>query len=203
MVFSLLGYRNLCRLLKGPHQINTYAKMDNLKSFSSKQIVTVNESVALAEELVSNAYKLSTSQWLRGRYDFKTLVDLAPEEIVHGPFAQIVRYVGQRNNTMLGSASYDFYKICFQDHAILAALKASPNLFLFPFCLYIVTHELIHIVRFSEFLQNFEAAPDERQQEEARVHGKTHQILQSIKIDGLAEVFRFYKKWHLPVDGFN
>jgi len=45
----------------------------------------------MAEELVSEYYKMSASQRLRPKYDVKTLVDLDPAEIVHGPFAQIIR----------------------------------------------------------------------------------------------------------------
>ena len=87
----------------------------------------------MAEELVSNHYKMSASQWLRPKYDVKTLVDLSPGEIVHGPFAQIVRYEGHRKDTALGSGVFDYYKICLQDHAIHAALEDSPYMKLFPF----------------------------------------------------------------------
>jgi hypothetical protein len=49
----------------------------NLNPFSGHQIKIVNQTVSLAEELVSNHYKMSASQWLRPKYDVKTLVDLA------------------------------------------------------------------------------------------------------------------------------
>src|SRR5210317_715178 len=97
--------------------------MMNLKTFSADQLGIVTSAVAIAEELVSNHYKMSASQWLRPKYDVKTLADLTPEEIVHGPFAQIVRYEGHRKNTALGSGVFDYYKICLQDHAIHAALE--------------------------------------------------------------------------------
>ncbi len=154
----------------------------------------------MAEELVSNHYKMSANQWLRRRYDFKTLADLAPEEIVSGPFAQVIRYEGKKNDHSLGSSSYDFYKICLQDHEILAALVNSNDLKLFPFALYITTHELIHIVRFSKFLCNFVASSDEKIVEEARVHEKTRTILSSISIPDLAGVLKFYEKWRTPLD---
>ena len=89
--------------------------------FSDLHLVTVNESVAMAEELVSEHYKMSASEWLRPKYDVKTRVDLSPDEIVPGPFAQVIRYEGRLENASLGSSSYDFYKICLQDHEILAA----------------------------------------------------------------------------------
>ena len=174
--------------------------MDTLAHFSPKHIRTINDATALAEEVVSNHYKMSATQWLRPKYDVKTLADLDPSEIVHGPFAQIIRYAGYRGETALGSTVYDFYKICLQDHAILAALEHQNDLALFPFALYIVTHELIHIVRFSKFLQNFDASPDEKMREEQRVHTWTHDILKRLTIGGLDRVFGFYANWREPLE---
>ena len=174
--------------------------LNKLEKFNRNQIKTVNNSVAMAEELVSNFYKLSENQWLRNRYDVKTLVDLLPDEIVHGPFAQIIRYEGHRKDTSLGSSTFDFYKICLQDYSILSVIKQSPDIRLYPFTLYIVAHELIHIVRFSKFLQNFDASPEERIMEETRVHKNTHEILSAVRISGLLDVLKFYDKWHQPLD---
>jgi hypothetical protein len=172
-------------------------------TFNRKQIQTVNESVALAEELVSDFYKMSATEWLGPKYDVKTSADLSKDEIVDGPFAQIIRYEGKLKDATLGSAAYDFYKICLQDHAILSAIQKNPHLKLFSFVLYIVTHELIHIIRFSKFLQNFDASPDERMAEETRVHELTHEILNPLRVDGLLSVLQFYKEWRAPIDGLH
>jgi hypothetical protein len=174
--------------------------MQKRNCFGPSQLQIVNNAVAMAEELVSNNYKMSASQWLGPRYDVKTLVELEPEEIIDGPFAQIIRYKGQRRNTSLGSATYDFYKICLQDHTIRSTLAGKPGIVLFPFCLYIITHELIHIVRFSKFLQSFEASVEERMAEEKRVHQRTHEILQPVQIEGLMKVLEFYNDWRVPYE---
>ena len=194
--------RNPSNRLQASNKFNHgLIKMHRLKGFGAEQIKIVNNAVAMAEELVSNHYKMSASQWLGPRYDVKTLADLNPEEIIDGPFAQIVRYKGRRKNTSLGSATYDFYKICLQDHTIRSTLEAAPGIALFPFSLYIITHELIHIVRFSKFLQNFEASDRERMAEEKRVHQRTHLILQPVQVTGLASVLEFYNDWHVPYEG--
>jgi hypothetical protein len=172
-------------------------------TFDRADIIMVNESVAMAEELVSDFFKMSATEWLGPRYDVKTAVDLSGNEIVDGPFAQIIRYEGKLKDGSLGSATYDFYKICLQDHAILSAIKENLHLQLFAFVLYIVTHELIHIIRFSKFLQNFDASPDERMVEETRVHELTHEILSPVRVDGLSGVFQFYKEWRAPIDGLH
>jgi len=174
--------------------------IEALPHFEGDQLEVVNEAVAVAEELASNAYKMSFAEWRSRRYDVKTLVDLFPEEVVNGPFAQIIRYMGRKAETSLGSSTYDFYKICLQDHTILSTLKGSPELRLFPFSLYIVTHELIHVIRFTKFLQSFEASLEEKMEEEARVHEKTRAILEPAPIGGLDVVFEFYKGWHGVVD---
>jgi len=174
--------------------------MENLRQFGSEQLKTVNNTAALAEELVSDFYKMSASQWLRRRYDVKTLSDLSPDEIVQGPFAQVIRYEGQRKESSLGSSAYDFYKICLQDHSILSAMEQPSNLNLSPFSLYIVVHELIHIVRFSKFVQSFDASPQEMMTEEKRVHEITREILNTVQIHGLPDVLDFYEKWRTPFD---
>jgi hypothetical protein len=64
-----------------------------------------------------------------------------------------------------------------------------------------VTHELIHIVRFSKFLQRFDASPSEKRSEEKRVHESTHQILHPVQLSGMTAVLDFYKRWRQPIEG--
>ena len=175
--------------------------MNRQNAFTTREISTVNEASEMAEELVSNYYKMSASQWLRRRYDIKTLAELGDNEIVDGPFAQIIRYEGRMSEQRLGSSTYDFYKICLQDHTIKETLEQIHDLTLYPFILYIVSHELIHIIRFSKFLQNFDANADERLAEEKRVHKKTHEILKPVNLQGLDAVLAFYQQWRIPYDG--
>lgn len=174
--------------------------MDKFETFNPAQISVINEAAAMAEELVSNFYKLSASQWLRFRYDIKTLADLGRNEIVHGPFAQVIRYEGKRKDRNLGSSKYDLYRICVQDHSILSKLKQSPEIELFPFTLYIITHELIHVIRFCKFLQNFDASYEEKMAEEKRVHENTREILSSVRIPGMDTVLHIYREWRAAFD---
>lgn len=171
-----------------------------MDTFTAAQIEVVNHAADMAEEQVSNHFKMSATQWLRQKYDIKTLRDLAPAEIVQGPFAQIIRYEGRPKNGNLGSDSFDFYKICIQDPAIMAVLKQNRGLQLLPFGLYIITHELIHVVRFIKFLQNFEASPKEKMAEEVRVHRITRDILQLTQVPHMEAVFQFYRHWHQPLE---
>ncbi|ABW66357.1 hypothetical protein [Desulfosudis oleivorans] len=171
--------------------------------FSLDQLAVLNDSVAVAEEMVCDYYKMSASQWLRHRYDVKTRAGLSGTEIVEGPFAQIVRYAARGSDASLGSSVYDFYKICVQDPAILSVVSATPGLSLFPFLVYVIVHELVHIIRFARFDQHFDAPPEEKEREEGRVHRATRAILVRHEIAGMAPVLKFYEKWETcqaPVD---
>ena len=177
--------------------------MEKQPTFSDRELTVVNNAVAMAEELVSNYYKMSAGEWLRPRYDIKTRAELTPQEIVEGPLAQIIRYEGKRADSPLGSSTYDFYKICLQDQAILNALQKNPNIDLYAFTLYVITHELIHIVRFSKFFQRFDASPEEKHSEEIRVHELTHGILDGVRVEGLDAVFEFYERWRHPLESYD
>jgi hypothetical protein len=55
-------------------------------------------------------------------------------------------------------------------------------------------------VRFSKFLQSFEASAEERMAEEKRVHQRTHEILQAVQIHGLKNVLDFYNDWRVAYE---
>jgi hypothetical protein len=168
--------------------------------FRDDQIQVITRAVETAEEVVGNDYKLSASQWSQLNYDVKTAIDLTPPEIVDDHFAQIVRYAAKKKDALLDTSIRDFYKICLQDHSIVATLDQHADMALYPFLMYIMCHELIHIVRFRRFLQKFDAPLHEKMAEERRVHEKTHEILSRIGIDGLKPVLGFFADWRCPPD---
>jgi hypothetical protein len=167
--------------------------------FNPRQLETVNEAARIAEHEVIAYYKINDSQWLKARYDIKTEKDLRPEEIVDIQLAQVLRFEASPGTSELKSARFDFYKICLQDHCILDFLKANAAMSLFPLILYITTHELVHIVRFSTFKANFAVEGDEREKEEIIVHRETFNVLSTLKNheekNRLLPVFDFYRHW--------
>ena len=52
--------------------------MKRLRTFKPDQVSIVTHAVGMAEELVSNHYKITTSEWLRPKYDVRTLAELEP-----------------------------------------------------------------------------------------------------------------------------
>ncbi len=171
--------------------------MHKRKVFSSSELLIVNDAVAIAEELVSNYFKMSSGQWLRIRYDVKTAKQLNSSEKIDGPFAQVVGYDGRKKNAELGSSTFNYYAICLQDNAILDALKKNNQLLLLPFLVYIVVHELVHIVRFGKFQQIYEASSATKSalHEEVTVHDITRKIVSGISLTGMDKVLKYYKKW--------
>lgn len=169
--------------------------MEKPLKFSSDQIAVVSRALASVEDLVSDYYKLSASQMRQLNYDVKTASELSQHEIVQDHFAQIVRYRTERKNSSLCTDAEDFYKICLQDHSILAVVCRFANIGLYEFLLYVICHELIHIVRFRRFQQRFDVPDDQKQSEEVRVHKITHEILEQQQIKGMPPVFEFYENW--------
>ncbi len=173
--------------------------MNSLRLFSLSDQKCVDDAVTIAEELVNNYYKMSSSEWLRGKYEIKTTKDLNVYEFVKGPFAQVVKYEGKRRDTSLSSYSYNFYTICLQDDTILSAIKKDENLFLYPFLVYILIHELVHIVRFLKFHQLYEISTGEDVTilEERNVHRITWDILRGVSIDYIEGVLEYNKNWRI------
>ena len=74
------------------------------------------------------------------------------------------------------------------------AVRRDENLGLLPLLVYVFTHELIHIVRFSNFLQRFEVSEKDRELEEKVVHATTHQVLKSLALPRLEYVLHSYER---------
>lgn len=161
--------------------------------FETEMIAVLAHAIEVSEELISDYYKLSTSEWKRYRYDIQSLSSLGEEEITDLAFAQIRRYVRRFGEKTRGSETGDFFKICIQDHVIRRAVERDEEIGLFPLTAYIVTHELIHVVRFAKFLQRFDSTAAEQDAEEKRVHALTYNLLQKTRIQGLPEVLAAFK----------
>jgi len=171
--------------------------MDKTVTFNSVQLKVLDDAVAIAEELISNHYKMSSTQWLRSRYDVKTLKDLEGDEIVDGPVAQVLGYDARKKDSTLGSSVVNYYTVCFQDSTILEKTAQNKTLLMFPFLVYIAVHELIHIIRFSTFQQIYSASSEAQcaMEEEKKVHAITSKILKGVAIEGMDNVLLYYQKW--------
>jgi len=165
--------------------------MESAQYFHQHHKELLKEAAVIAEEVTSDFFKLSPCHWRRARFDILTLEALRAEEISSHALALVAKYNGCHKDRLLRSAAFDFYRVCLQDHNILKTLEHVDYL-MFPLLLYIVTHELVHIVRFSQFLALFEAPEEHKQEEERRVHRLTQKILAPLPVRDLPAVMRYY-----------
>ncbi len=166
--------------------------------FTREELEIVSSAVVRAEELVDNYFKLSPTLWLKNRYDIKTAAGLAPHERVDGVFAQVLKYEGRGCGVSLGSSSFSLYHVCLQDPAILGLVSENSGIRLSPFLVYILVHELVHVVRFLRFEHRYENGSEAEVtfEEEKKVHDLTYKIVSRSGLSGVSEVIDFFGQWH-------
>jgi hypothetical protein len=124
-------------------------------------------------------------------YELRTLRSLASDEVTDCALAQTLcyRFSKQVGNVVLQQG--DLYRICLQDHKILelAKRRQSDKSLLTALLTYVVTHELVHVVRFGQHLQRVDLPFDMRQEEEHKVERTTRAILAGTKDEGFGWLF--------------
>ncbi|MCI0336276.1 MAG: hypothetical protein L0226_01750 [Acidobacteria bacterium] len=153
--------------------------MIKARRFGKAELKSVDRAREAAEEMISSFYVLAPREWERVNYEVRTLEELSPEEICDRALAQVLCYDCVKRIGASTVERHDLYRICLQDDRILRASDRidSGRLALEPLLLYVLTHELVHIVRFSQHLQRLDLAPEFRSQEELSVEQTTRQIL--------------------------
>jgi hypothetical protein len=140
-------------------------------AFDLEQLSLVQRSLQRSEALVSQSFRIPALPSRRYPYELLTLVDLQGPERDEEAFAHLVIYERQR-----ASGVEHLYRICLQDDVILRrASDAKPELS--ALLVYILTHELVHVVRFQRAEQSFDVHAAAREGEEEIVHQLTLEIL--------------------------
>lgn len=173
--------------------MDNYSSISPHTPFDQEEILVLRQAIDIAEELIGDHYKVSTTEWKRYRYDIQSLKDLSQQEVTDDAFAQIRRYLRHPSLRTRGSEPGDFFKICLQDHIIRRAIQRDSRIRLLPLALYIVVHELIHVVRFAKFLHSFDSKEEERDAEERRVHALTCKLVAPLSIGGIADVLNAFQ----------
>ncbi|MBW2076341.1 MAG: hypothetical protein DRG87_05385 [Deltaproteobacteria bacterium] len=173
-----------------------------LQHFTKEQLGIVSEALDIAEDMTSNYYQLSMTQWKRHPFDLKTLKQLFGEDIRDDAFALLKKY----RRSELGEAEpipkgREFYIICLQDHHIIRALKRDHELKLLPLLAYVLTHELVHIVRFCTYKERFDVTEEvRRSREEQVVHQTTYEILKELSLPNLSHILSYYTPSRMNID---
>jgi hypothetical protein len=143
-------------------------------TFSTPQRNQVFQALDEAEGRTSGYYCIPPFRWEQLRYDLLTQADHGWEPMP-GPVLARVRRL-QRINAR---SPLDFYRIELSDRSILEAAERENLLkSLYPFFVYILTHEMVHMVRLSSILDDGpETLPPNEETEEHRVQGISRRIL--------------------------
>ena len=173
-----------------------------LQIFNTKQLYVLGEALDIAEDMTSNHFKLSLSQWRQNPFDVRTLSNFFGEDIRDNAFALLKKYAPAGNENVEPSYKRrEFYLICMQDHRILKALQRDRQLELLPLLAYILTHELVHIVRFCKFQVRFDTQEEtSRKKEENSVHQITYEILKDLPLPNLSSILDSYHPERMNID---
>ncbi|MEN3334429.1 MAG: hypothetical protein V7641_3794 [Blastocatellia bacterium] len=162
--------------------------MHELSCFNPSQLRTVRQARARAAVLVSAYYCVAPREWQRMPYEVKTLRALYQSEVTDAALAQTVCYNFKRAAGSLVLKEGDLYRICLQDHRILDAMHHT-QLHLGSLLTYVITHELVHVVRFGQRLQRIDLPVELRDDEERKVEKTTRTILASAGDTNLCHFF--------------
>ncbi|MEW6184145.1 MAG: hypothetical protein AB1585_00225 [Thermodesulfobacteriota bacterium] len=168
------------------------------RHFTPGEISWVDKALEIAEDSTCNYYHISTSNWKKYDFEISNLAQLRKEEITSRGLAQITRYVFPSPYRIPTVYPRDYYHICLQDHNILRVVDRGEGIELFPLMVYVLTHELVHVVRFRKFMQRFDVGAEEKVLEEKKVHQTTYQILNALKGIRLDPVFESYLGHRCP-----
>jgi hypothetical protein len=149
--------------------------------FTESDLMTICRAASLAERLTEKHFNLHEGHWKSEPYAIFTLKQVNRGLYEPDVFANVIRYktrVDQQKKTKTVPA--ERYGIVLQDPNILRALLRQSHHDLWTISLFVLTHELIHVVRFKKFNVDFFAEPGARQTEESLVHSITGEILSGV-----------------------
>lgn len=167
--------------------------------FSHAEMGLLDQAIAVAEESVSDFFRISDASWSRYPYELRTLVELQPREVTSRALAQVLRL--RRPPAQGCLRGRDFFRVCLQDHNLLDLIRRERDRgLLLPLLTYVTAHELVHVVRFYRFMHLFEADRNQRMAEEARVHEITARVLGRVRLPRLDAVLKLYDEQ--AIDGY-
>jgi hypothetical protein len=147
----------------------------------------LDEAISISEDVTSDYFSVTSDYWIRNPYEIKTLKEVNSSEYPAGKaFAHLVSYGKEIAQKLSGRDSLKFYRICLHDQNILKQTSGGERDRLFPFLIYVITHEFVHIMRFTHYYCHPEF--NNRDEEERKVHLFTHYILAPVKIKGMDKV---------------
>lgn len=168
--------------------------------FTQTDLVTISRAALLAEQLTVDHFDLPGDEWKRNRYGVFTRKEAGDSFYVDDVFAHLVRFRAAKPWKKDEGEEKEGLGILLQDPTILRALLRSRMYDLWTLGLFVLTHELVHIVRFRKYQVDMFAPEREREGEEKLVHEITGEILSGVaNMDPLLEMYEPGKARTTPV----
>ncbi len=165
--------------------------------FDKQQRRWVGEALEIAESLAEGFLGVNLGNLEQFPYDLKTLANLQSRERTPIALAQVCKYEYNGAASLVKRRAKEFYRICLQDDKILytAWAETSSLALLRPLLIYVVTHELIHVIRFSVEPRRFFLRPEDKEAEEKNVHRMTYELLKSFGDPQVGVWLERYRPW--------
>jgi hypothetical protein len=149
--------------------------------FTDSDLMTICRAASLAERLTERHFSLGKDHWRIEPYKIFTLKQVSQGLYEPDVFANVVKFKARtEQQKQKWHAPAEKYGIVLQDPNILRALLRQSHHDLWTMSLFVLTHELIHVVRFKKFNVDFFAGTQARQTEESLVQSITGEILSGV-----------------------
>jgi hypothetical protein len=174
----------------------------NYRCFNKNQLHILGDAVEIAEDMTSNYFRLTLSHWKKHPFEIRTFANLNGNLIKDDAFALLRRCEKEDNEKQKQvNKIRQFYIIFLQDNQILRAIQRDRKLKLLPLLAYIITHELVHIIRFCKFQIMFETQEKEKRiKEEKIVHQTTNLILKELSLPNMPYILGYYSPDRVNMD---
>ncbi len=162
--------------------------------FSENQRKLALQAVDEAEEFTSRYYCIPPFRRQQLQYDLVTRGDHGWEPLPDPILASLQCFQGF---SRISKKARDFYRIQLNDPTILtAAEREHLGSDIYAFLIYILTHEMVHLVRISSLWDVPHPATHTPEFEELRVHQIANKILSSTRYPNLKPVLDKFS--HIP-----
>lgn len=157
--------------------------MTRATRFDAQQLRDIHRNLETAEERLVDFYRISPREWFHYSYDLLTESDLPadfPPRDEHVLAEVLAKPSRDRIPGFMPPPRHPFYSIILFDLHILRHLDEFPERCFNRLMLYILTHELVHVIRFHH-RGDYDLPASHKPVEEQRVHELTARILTPLR----------------------
>ena len=171
--------------------------------FSASERELLRNAVEDAQALTGRFYHVSPREWAAHPFDVMTAGEAGNVDVDSMPAGALAAVVRVDLASRGRGRPSRIYRIVVDEPRIVeAGRRRGAGVELGPLLLYLMAHEMVHVVRFGLLESRFDAK--DREREEARVYALTERVLEPAMEPGLVrvvEAYRKHKELYRPRDG--